>query len=110
MPRARAPALSQVDAGPISAAKGGMRDEYRAQAARHEPRPLAERPKKGEERPPSLPSIIGDAVHGILFLGLTLAALVHFGQVFDVVAAVVAALAAMSLKEAWSGLRRYLGR
>jgi hypothetical protein len=91
-------------------ARQQRRSSGRPAAARHEPRPLAERPKKGEERPPSLPSIIGDAVHGILFLGLTLAALVHFGQVFDVVAAVVAALAAMSLKEAWSGLRRYLGR
>jgi hypothetical protein len=121
--------LSGAAAGPISAAKGGVRvmdiglkqrgSARRQQGgarqqrrpsgplARREPRPAGDRPAKQEGGPPSLWSIVGDAVHGVVFLVLTAAALLYFGQVFDVVAAVVAILAVMSLREAWEGLRRH---
>jgi hypothetical protein len=69
-----------------------------------------DKPKQREDGRPSLWSIIGDAVHGVVFLGLTAAALIHFGQVFDIVCAVSAVLSIMSLKEAWTGLRNYLGK
>jgi hypothetical protein len=120
-----APALSAADAGPISAGKGGARamdlglrqrdgaKQQRRPAGRaggRELRPAADRPKKQEGERPSLSSIVGDAVHGVLFLALTAAALIHFGQVFEVVAAAVAVLSVMSLKEAWDGLRRYRGK
>jgi hypothetical protein len=124
--------LSGAAAGPISAAKGGVRvmdiglkqrgGARRQQGgarqqrrptgppARREPHPVADKPKKQEGGPPSLWSIVGDAVHGVVFLALTAAALLYFGQVFDVVAAVVAVLAVMSLREAWDGLHRYRGK
>jgi hypothetical protein len=79
-------------------------------AARREPRPVVDKPKKQGSERPSLWSIIGDAVHGVVFLGLMAAALIYFGRIFDVVAAAVAGLSVMSLKEAWTGLRNYLGK
>jgi hypothetical protein len=72
-----------------------------------EPRPTGDRPKKREGERPSLLSIVGDALHGIFFLALAAAALIHFGSVFEAVAAAVAVLSLMSLKEAWDGLRHY---
>jgi hypothetical protein len=89
--------------------QGGARQQRRPAGppARREPRPAGDRPAKQESGPPSLWSIVGNAVHGVVFLALTAAALLYFGQVFDVVAAVVAILAVMSLREAWTGLQRY---
>lgn len=71
--------------------------------------PSAQRSDKRHGPPPSLWSVVGDAVHGIVFLGLAAAALLYFGQVFDVVAAIVAVLAVMSLREAWTGWRSRTG-
>ena len=96
----------------------GLRQRDRARQPRRpagrpggrEPRPTGDRPKKREGERPSLLSIVGDAVHGIFFLALTAAALIHFGPVFEAVAAAVAVLSVMSLKEAWDGMRRYRGK
>lgn len=71
------------------------------------------RPKEPADRrqepPPSLWSVLGDAVHGLFFLALIAAALIHFGQVFDLVAVVVGVLSALSLRDAWAGWQRRLG-
>lgn len=69
------------------------------------PRPASEPPKKREGAPPGLWNLVGDAVHGFVFLALAVASVLYFGQSFAVVAAVVVALALVSLKEAWSGLQ-----
>jgi hypothetical protein len=45
------------------------------------------------------------AVHGIAFLLLAAAGLIHFGKVFWVASAAIAAFSVMSLREAWVGLR-----
>ncbi|MGH7036693.1 MAG: hypothetical protein ACREFK_17410 [Stellaceae bacterium] len=60
--------------------------------------------------PPSRWSLIGDVVHGVVFLALAVASVLYFGQSFAVVAAVVAALGLVSLKEAWSGLQAQRGK
>jgi hypothetical protein len=83
------------------------RANQRRRPAGRELRPAPDRPKKRDGERPSLLSIVGDTVHGVVFLGLAGAALVHFGQSFGVLAAVVAALALLSLREAWIGLRAY---
>ena len=87
----------------------GLKQRERANQQRRpagrEPRPASDRTKKRDGERPSLLSIIGDTVHGVLFLGLAGTALVHFGQSFGVLVAVVAALAILSLREAWIGLQ-----
>lgn len=73
-------------------------------------RPASEPPKKRDGVPPSRWSLVGDTVHGLVFLALAVASVLYFGQSFAVVAAVVAALALVSLKEAWTGLQAQRGK
>ncbi|HJU18459.1 MAG TPA: hypothetical protein VJ770_18570 [Stellaceae bacterium] len=79
-------------------------------SARREPRPAADKPPREGEPPPNLWAIIGDAAHGILFLGLMAASLIYFGPIFEAVAAVLLVLSALSLREAWLGWRHYHGK
>jgi hypothetical protein len=92
----------------------GLTQRERAKQGRRpagrEPRPTPDRAKKRDGERPSLLSIVGDTVHGVVFLGLAGAALLHFGQSFGVLAAVVAALSILSLREAWIGLRARQGK
>ena len=73
------------------------------------PRAISGQPKKREGAPPSRWSLIGDAVHGVVFVGLAIASFLYFGQSFEVVAAIVAALGILSLREVWIGLQAHKG-
>jgi hypothetical protein len=75
-----------------------------ADAGRPEPAP--DRRNPAQEEPVAVIGIIGDLVHGVAFLLLAAAALYYFGRIFWVVSAAMAALCVVSLREAWSGLRR----
>jgi hypothetical protein len=57
---------------------------------------------------PSPSAIVAYAAHGLGFLALAAAALVHFGQVFWVPALVIIVVSEMSLREAWLLLKRRL--
>jgi hypothetical protein len=60
-------------------------------------------------RHPSLGAIFAYTTHGIGFLLLAAAALVHFGRVFWIAALVIVVFSVISLREAWLTLGRYLG-
>ncbi len=55
----------------------------------------------------SLAGVVGHFVHGLGFLFLAAAAIAALGQIFWVVAAAMAGLSAMSLRDGWRGLRQY---
>jgi hypothetical protein len=73
-----------------------------------DPAPAAppEETRAGERE--ALLGAIGDAIHGVFFLAVAALALWRFGAVFDVVSGIIAALALMSLRQAWIGLRQHL--
>jgi hypothetical protein len=79
---------------------------------RSDPSPAAPAPLPAPERRAgdrqALLGAIGAAVHGVFFLAVAGLALLRFGAIFDVVSGIIAALALMSLRQAWSGLRTYL--
>jgi hypothetical protein len=56
---------------------------------------------------PPLGMIAAYMAHGVGFLALAAAALVHFGLVFWVAALVIAAFSAISLREAWLLVEKY---
>jgi hypothetical protein len=99
-----------MDSGLRQRERARQRRQPAGRAGTRAPRPTPDTPKRREGERPSLWSIIGDTVHGLLFLGLAAASVVYFGHSFDVLAAVVAALSILSLKEAWTGLQTYRGK
>ena len=50
---------------------------------------------------------IAYAFHGGFFLLLVIAALIRFGTIFGVLGAIIAFICLLSLKQAWTGFRRY---
>jgi hypothetical protein len=79
-----------------------------AHSDRHMPlrrrRGAAGRAGAGERR--ALVGILGNALHGVFFLVLGVLALVHFGSIFDLLSGVAFVIAAVSLRQAWMGLRQ----
>ena len=51
--------------------------------------------------------IVFYALHGSGFLALTAIAMLRFGQVFDFIDLIVAAMSALTLREAWNELRHH---
>jgi hypothetical protein len=66
-----------------------------------------DRPATGAMGLRPLVGAVAYGVHGIVFLALVGAALMHFGSIFAVVGAIVAAIALGSLHQAWIGFRHY---
>jgi hypothetical protein len=54
-----------------------------------------------------LRAAVGWVAHGFLFVLLICAALIRFGQVFDVLATIVGIICAFSFRTAWQRLREY---
>ncbi len=61
----------------------------------------------GEAERGLLRAAIGWAAHGVFFMLLVGAALIRFGQVFDIFAAIVAIICAASFRTAWLRLREH---